>query len=102
MSDSILVSKLAFKCNSCRYTTGPVAPPGLNTSSWQPHLTFDPNGGALPLIHGNAWVGLALGTWRHFSPRHFAVKTHSNDDSRYVPCNQPDTRDAASDNYNPG
>jgi hypothetical protein len=33
-------------------------------------------------------AGLAL-----FTPRYFAVKTHSTDDSRYGPCNQSDTRE---------
>ena len=29
----------------------------------------------------------------HHTPRYFAVKTHSIDDSQYVPCNQSDTRE---------
>jgi ATP-dependent Clp protease ATP-binding subunit ClpB len=38
-------------------------------------------------------VGLALS---HLSPRYFAVKT-PGDDSRYVPCNQSDTRERCND-----
>jgi len=40
-----------------RDPAGPVVPPGLNTSSGQPQLTFDPSGGALPLVHGKMWAG---------------------------------------------
>jgi hypothetical protein len=42
---------------SLRHPDGPTTPAGLtaaNVSSWHPtgQLTFDPNGGSLPLIHG--------------------------------------------------
>ena len=52
---------------SLRHPDGPTTPAGLtaaNVSSWHPtgQLTFDPNGGSLPLIHGTAWARALIDT----------------------------------------
>jgi hypothetical protein len=62
-------------------------------------------GQLVPLLQGRGARAQALrrltrgprragrGAGYHFSPRYCAVNTHSTYDSRYVPCDQSDTRE---------